>query len=88
MKGKLKNTEKGWVVEYQELVGDEHHGHGVMVTHELPLHPINVIEFEEDTLRFDNFEARIKANPVVNFVMTSLDGIKYAKLVVIVPTII
>jgi len=54
MKGFLHKTEQGWIVEYAK--------HS-----ELPLHPDDVKQIEEDAKMFDSIEARIAAYPDVKF---------------------
>ncbi len=81
MKGTLHKTEQGWVVEYAK--------HS-----ELPLHPDDVKQIEEDAKVFDNIEARIAACSSVEFeiidefthpeLFTNVgwgDSITYAKLI-------
>jgi hypothetical protein len=70
MKGTLHKTEQGWVVEYAK--------HS-----ELPLHPDDVKQIEEDSKTFDNIEARIAAYPDVDFeiVISALDFVTYAALI-------
>jgi hypothetical protein len=55
MRGVLHKTEQGWIVEYAK--------HS-----ELPLHPDDVKQIEEDAKVFDNIEARISAYPEVDFI--------------------
>jgi hypothetical protein len=73
MKGTLHKTEQGWIVEYAK--------HS-----ELPLHPDDVKQIEEDAKVFDNIEARIAAYPDVKFEIVNVwEGgmypYRYAKLI-------
>jgi len=73
MKGKLHKTEQGWVVKYF----DPNKSHDIMYCGEsLPLHPDDVSQIKEDSLIFDNIDARIAAYPDVEFDIVD----KHAKL--------
>ena len=53
IKGIIKKTEKGWVIFYRK--------------EKLPLHPEDVEKFSLLSQMFDNFEARVKKDPEVDF---------------------
>lgn len=77
MNGKLlKNEDYGWFVSYKTKDG---------MFEVLQLHPDNVNEILEDSKVFDNIEARILANPQVEFDIVEnnkMSGVaKYAKLI-------
>jgi len=80
MKGRLKKTEKGWVVLYTDCVP---HRMTMECGSSLSLHPDDVKEINIDSQVFDNIEARIAAYPDVEFdiVISALDFISYAKLI-------
>lgn len=63
MKGFIDKGECGWFVAYV-AISDSEVG---TVIRELPLHPDDVLEMREMSERFDNLEARIFANPRVDF---------------------
>lgn len=87
MKGRIKKTDKGWVVLYTECVPK------MIVTEwnkSLPLHPYDVKQIQEDSQRFDNIEARISAYPDVEFDIVEVHNkngqvgyryVNYAKLI-------
>lgn len=89
MKGKLmyvskdQTLVKSWVVWYNE----QPVGGNVAFVDSLPLHPADIHQIEADSKRFDNIEARIAANPHVEFAIedyweTGLEGVvQVAKLV-------
>lgn len=58
MKGKLCKTSIGWEVSYIDEMN---------IQKSLPLHPTNVKQIEQDTIVFDNIEARIQSWPDVDF---------------------
>jgi len=83
MKGKLQKIDDKWFVAYKmepDLIATD----GGLVQ----LHPDDVKQLEEDSLVFDNIEARVAAYPEVNFyfkeVWKQVDGetniTRYAKL--------
>lgn len=53
MKGKLHKSDSGWVVSFFDKT--------------LPLHPFDVQMIEDQSIVFDNIEARIAAYPDVDF---------------------
>jgi hypothetical protein len=64
LKGRIKKTDKGWVVLYTECVPK------MIVTEwnkSLPLHPDDIKQINADAQIFDNIEARIKSYPDVEF---------------------
>ena len=75
MRGELLNTDHGWMVTYTEDG----------VAKGLSLHYDDVEFINETRFTFDNIEARIAANPEVEFEIVEnqkLDGVsRYAKLV-------
>jgi hypothetical protein len=82
MKGKLQKTDEQWVVVYEDitrLFPFTQYG-----TKEILLHPDDVNEIEEDSKRFDNIEARIAADPIVEFTIVkkfmASETLYYAKL--------
>jgi hypothetical protein len=89
MKGKLmyvskdQTLVKSWVVWYNE----QPVGGNVAFVDSLPLHPADIHQIEADSKRFDNIEARIAANPHVEFAIedyweTGLEGVvQVAKLI-------
>ncbi len=82
MKGKLhKMPERGWVITCLQEMEDSP---GVLETIIFPLHSDDEYELFELEERFDNLEARIAAQPDVEFEIVEkqkLSGIvKYAKL--------
>jgi hypothetical protein len=91
MKGTLHNTETGWVVKYNKRLQHKmvgyHDYNTITVNDELPLHPDDVQEIQEDSKIFDNIDARIKAYPEVEFEIVSDKyekagkGVEYAKLI-------
>ena len=54
MEGKIIKTEDGWVIEYG-------------VDNTLPLYPFDVEQIKELSNVFDNIDARIAADPLVEF---------------------
>ena len=82
MTGRLhKMPERGWVVAYTQEMEDSP---GVLETINFPLHSDDEYELFELEERFDNLEARIAANPIVEFEIVmahKMSGIiRYAKL--------
>lgn len=81
MKGILKKTQSGWIVNYDYTVNKND-----WCT--LPLHPADVEQINKDSQVFDNIEARIAAYPEIEFeIVTEWDngevgvnGLTYAKL--------
>lgn len=63
MRGFIDKGEGGWFVAYVAL---SNHDDGTIIK-ELPLHPETIQEIIELSERFDNLEARIFANPRVDF---------------------
>jgi len=84
MIGTLRKTEEGWKVEYVAHLIDETPPRWKVGM--LPLHPEDVRQINDDAQVFDNIEARIAANPVIDFEMVNMgfgpdDNIlTYAKL--------
>ena len=87
MIGVLKNISAGWFVQYSVMRDEITSGYD-----SLPLHPIDVKRIQKNSQHFDNTEARIAANPIVNFEIIEVNvdtgaleaphiGVKYAKLV-------
>jgi hypothetical protein len=80
MKGILKKTESGWIVNYDYTVNKND-----WCT--LPLHPADVEQINKDSQVFDNIEARIAAYPEIEFEIVNKmwgvndDIITYAKLI-------
>jgi hypothetical protein len=64
MKGTLTKTEQGWMIIYDQILGE-----GIVKRnqHALPLHPDDVKQINRDAQIFDNIEARIAAYPKVEF---------------------
>jgi hypothetical protein len=61
MKGFIINTEDyGWIVQYNGVAPDSKNDF-------YQLHPDDVEQILEDSKIFDNLEARIASNPVVEF---------------------
>jgi hypothetical protein len=94
MKGTLHNTETGWVVKYNKRLQHKmvgyHDYNTTTVNDELPLHPDDVQEIQEDSKVFDNIDARIKAYPDVEFEIVEVHNkngqvgyryVNYAKLI-------
>ena len=84
MVGTIRKTEKGWMMEYKV---DEKTPIGHKSWWEnLPLHPDDVRQINDDAKVFDNIEARITAYPDVEFDIVNMgfgpdDNIlTYAKL--------
>ena len=73
MKGRLSKLEYNqWIVSYvEEMEGSS----GIFKTIDLQLHPEDVNDLKKLEQRFDNLEARIFANPNVEF-----EIIKHQKL--------
>jgi hypothetical protein len=63
-KGIIKKTKQGWIVIYDEILGEN-----IVKKNQksLPLHPDDVKKFSLLSEMFDNFEARIKKDPKVDF---------------------
>jgi len=84
MVGTIRKTEEGWKVEYVAHLIDEIPPRWKVGM--LPLHPEDVRQINADAQVFDNIEARIAANPVIDFEMVNMgfgpdDNIlTYAKL--------
>jgi hypothetical protein len=82
MKGILKKTQSGWIINYDYTVNKND-----WCT--LPLHPADVEQINKDSQVFDNIEARIASNPEVEFEMVTeywsgeigVNGLTYAKLI-------
>ena len=74
MKGILHKTEQGWIVIYDEVVGEN-----IVKKNQnsLPLHPEDVENFSLLSEMFDNFEARVNNNPEVDFEIVD----NFAKLI-------
>ena len=64
IKGILKKTKAGWIVIYDEILGEN-----IVKKNQnsLPLHLEDVEKFSLLSQMFDNFEARIKKDPKVEF---------------------
>jgi len=64
IKGIIKKTKLGWIVIYDEILGEN-----IVKKNQnsLPLHPEDVENFSLLSEMFDTFEARIKVNPKVEF---------------------
>ena len=64
MKGILHKTEQGWIVIYDQILGE-----GIVKKNQnsLPLNPYDVQTIEDQEKVFDNIEARISAYPDVEF---------------------
>jgi hypothetical protein len=81
MKGILKKTQSGWIVNYDYTVNKND-----WCT--LPLHPADVEQINKDSQVFDNIEARIAAYSEVEFEIVTeywsgevgVNGLTYAKL--------
>jgi hypothetical protein len=81
MKGILKKTQSGWIINYDYTVNKND-----WCT--LPLHPADVEQINKDSQVFDNIEARIASNPEVEFEIVTeywsgevgVNGLTYAKL--------
>jgi hypothetical protein len=80
IKGTLLYDNSEWFVSYEEVCSDEQHGHAITIHPRLPLHPDDVKQFKLDSSIFDNFEARVLANPNVTFIITKIGNIEYANL--------
>ena len=63
-KGIIKKTKQGWIVIYDEILGEN-----IVKKNQnsLPLHPEDVKQFEELSQMFDDFEGRVNNNPEVDF---------------------
>jgi hypothetical protein len=82
MKGKIRKSNRGWVVD--QVVKE---GLQARLINTYPLHPYDIQEIEEQEKVFDNIEARIAAYPDVQFeIVNEFDNNgpehfpKYAKL--------
>ena len=82
MKGKIRKSNRGWVVD--QVVKE---GLQARLINTYPLHPYDIQKIEEQEKVFDNIEARIAAYPDVHFeIVTEFDNNgpehypKYAKL--------
>ena len=64
MKGIIKKTKAGWIVIYDEILGEN-----IVKKNQnsLPLHPEDVKQFEELSQMFDDFEGRVNNNSEVDF---------------------
>jgi hypothetical protein len=62
IKGTIKKTKKGWVVFYQTMRDELTSSYD-----SIPLHPEDVEKFSLLSQMFDNFEARVKKDPKVDF---------------------
>jgi len=64
IKGTLKKTKAGWIVIYDEILGEN-----IVKKNQnsLPLHLEDVEKFSLLSQMFDNFEARVKKDPEVEF---------------------
>lgn len=71
-KGILKKTKAGWFVLYQVMKDEITSGYD-----SLPLHPDDAEKFKLLSEMFDNFEARVAADPEENFEIVD----NFAKLV-------
>jgi hypothetical protein len=83
MKGIIEKTISGWFIIYDESIGEN-----IIKKNQnsLPLHPKNIEDFDSLGKIFDNFEARIQYNNIVEFeIIDELyeDGStrKFAKLI-------
>jgi len=74
MKGIIKKTKLGWMVIYDEILGEN-----IVKKNQnsLPLHPEDVENFSLLSEMFDNFEARVNNNPEVDFEIVD----NFAKLI-------
>lgn len=74
MKGIIKKTKLGWIVIYDEILGEN-----IVKKNQnsLPLHPKDVENFSLLSEMFDNFEARIKKHPEEEFEIVD----NFAKLI-------
>jgi len=64
IKGIVKKTKAGWIVIYDEILGEN-----IVKKNQnsLPLHPEDVENFEELSQTFDNIEGRVNNLPEVEF---------------------
>jgi hypothetical protein len=62
IKGTLKKTKAGWFVLHQVMRDELTSGYD-----SIPLHPEDVEKFSLLSQMFDNFEARVKKDPEVEF---------------------
>ena len=64
IKGIVKKTKAGWIVIYDEILGEN-----IVKKNQnsLPLHPEDVEKFKLLSEMFDNLEARVNADPEVEF---------------------
>lgn len=78
MKGFIDKGEGGWFLAYVALSDIEF---GTVIS--LPLHPFDIKELNELEQRFDNLEARIFADPKVDFAIveecSNYDGKHFGK---------
>jgi len=74
MKGIIKKTKLGWIVIYDEILGEN-----IVKKNQnsLPLHTEDVENFSLLSEMFDNFEARVNNNPEVDFEIVD----NFAKLI-------
>ena len=74
MKGIIKKTKLGWIVIYDEILGEN-----IVKKNQnsLPLHPEDVENVSLLSEMFDNFEARVNNNPEVDFEIVD----NFAKLI-------
>ena len=74
IKGIVKKTKLGWIVIYDEIMGEN-----IVKKNQnsLPLHPEDVENFSLLSEMFDNFEARVNNNPEVDFEIVD----NFAKLI-------
>jgi hypothetical protein len=79
MKGFLDKREHGWFLSYVALSNNDD---GTIIK-ELPLHPDGLQEIIDLSQKFDNLEARIYANPRVDFTIVeecfNYDGKHFGK---------
>lgn len=73
-KGIIKKTKQGWIVIYDEILGEN-----IVKKNQnsLPLHPDDVKKFTLLSEMFDTFEARVKKDPKVDFEIVD----NFAKLI-------
>ena len=83
MKGTLLKDKNGWFVRqtitFNERI-DKHFNVDTEIDEDILLHPTNVQELNDLSEIFDNLEARINVDPIVNFQIVEENDIKYAKI--------
>ena len=64
-----------------KMIGEISNKSGVWMVNDLPLHPQDIDQIKDWSKIFDNLEARILANPQVEFTTEMVHCVNYAKLI-------